>query len=181
MKVCIFLISIFSIKTFGATVLEPTLGYSRLVKAYSGETDLIMSGFVVGGKVGFQKENSTYGLRALFAPSLDAQLDPVDEAAQTIIDAIDISYSQIGLFSQSSINESLNFFFGFDFSYKIKLEASGVTDESDAYNLYAGASFKISENFQINGEVGYLIPEESEDKADLPLTTVISISSPIPF
>ena len=181
MKLIILFLTVFSFQSFASTILEPTLGYSRLVMAQDSSTDLVLSGFVVGGKIGFQKENSTYGLRALFAPSLDGEIDPANETTQNIIDAFDISYSQIGLFSQSSINESLNFFFGFDFSYTVKLETSTSSDESNAYNLYAGASYKISENFLINAEVGYLIPEESEDKADLPLTTIVSISSPIPF
>lgn len=181
MKKLLLLTLLVCLNANAATILEPMVGYTRISMANDNSSEFIMSGFVVGGKVGFQRDQSTYGLRALFGPSLDAKADPSNDVVDAIIDISDFSYSQIGLFSQSSINEKVNFFFGFDFAYKITLEALGQKDESDNYNLYAGMSFKVSENFLINGEVGYLIPEESEDKADLPLSMVVSISSPIPF
>ena len=172
MKKLLFLTLLICLNANAATILEPMVGYTRMTMANDNDSEFIMSGFIVGGKVGFQRDQSTYGLRALFGTSLDAKADPTNDFTDAFIDAADFSYSQIGLFSQSSINEKVNFFFGFDFAYKITTEALGQKDESDNYNLYAGMSYKISENFLVNGEVGYLIPEESEDKADLPLSMV---------
>ena len=131
MKKLLFLTLLVCLKANAVTILEPMVGYTRISMANDDNSEFMMSGFIVGGKVGFQRDQSTYGLRALFGPSLDAKADPTNDVVEAIINITDFSYSQIGLFSQSSINEKVNFFFGFDFAYKITLEALGQKDESD--------------------------------------------------